>query len=333
MKPNYELQRTGSAAPGGFSDFEAATRYLKGRDWDVIRKDDPDYFTFPKSWDLDMSSVKARSGDLRDHNKTLLRADFERATEAEDTLVLPARQTASQEVLKTARSNMARYQLHHCGVLDERILEAFREVPRDQFIPGMEGQTVAYVDTSLSLGNGRWSMEPRVLARMIQEAEIKEDSYILDMGCGTGYSTAILSKLGGYVTGVDNVGTLTMTARKLMQENGCYNTNIVTHNLNHLKTLESEYDVYFIHRYDFIFITGGAVTHLPPHIKDKLKEGGKIFAVVKEDDSPFTPGKVKVFLKVNGQLSSYPLLDAQVPLMPDLTYDRPFLEKFMAGRC
>ncbi len=330
MRRLYNFERTGSAGLGGFSDFDAATRYLKGRDWEITREDDPDYFTFPKRWNIDVN-VKARTGDLRDHNKTFLRADFERATETED-LALPARQAASAEELRTARSNMARYQLHHCGVIDERILQAFREVPRDQFIPSMEGRTLAYADTSLPLGDGRWNIEPRVLARMIQEAEIKEDSFILDLGCGTGYATAILSKLGGYVTGVDNVGTLTMVARKLMQENGCYNTNIVTHNLNRLKTLESEYDVYFIPRYDFIFITGGAVTHVPPHIGDKLREGGKIFAVVKEDDSPLTPGKVKVFLKANGQLSSYPLLDAQVPLMPDLTYDRPFLEKFMAGR-
>ena len=320
MKANYGLGRIGSAASGGFSGFEAATRYLKGKDRKLIEENYANAM-IPRMG-ADNQNIPDYNRDIRDHNKTILRAAFDRASE-----LLEPREPlgTSKEVLRKARHNMVRYQLHHCGVTDEKILQAFKDIERDDFIPSMVGQTAAYVDKTLPVCSKRWNVEPRVLARMFQAAEIQEDSNILDVACSTGYSTAILSKLGGFVAGVDSIGEAVLGSRILLEKAGCYNVNTYIHDLMELDTLEGSYDM--------AFITGGAVTQIPDGLVSKVKDRGKIYAIIREDDSPFTPGKVMVYMKIDGKLTGgYPLFDAQVPMMPDFNFEPGFMEKFMRDK-
>lgn len=108
----------------------------------------------------------------------------------------------------TARENMVENQLRPSNVEDARILDAFRAVPREIFLPPRL-RSVAYQDEDIDLGNGRHLIEPLVLGRMLQASEPAPEDVGLVVGCDTGYAAAVLSKLVAtvfhLVPGLDSV--------------------------------------------------------------------------------------------------------------------------------
>src|SRR3546814_110876 len=93
-----------------------------------------------------------------------------------------------------ARLNMVESQIRANNVTDPPLVEAFLSVPREMFVPKtMRG--IAYVDEDLSLGAGRYLMEPMVLARLLQLAQVGPEDLVLDIGSTTGYSAAVLARL------------------------------------------------------------------------------------------------------------------------------------------
>lgn len=95
-------------------------------------------------------------------------------------------------------------QIHTAGVVSAPVLEAFRAVPREAFLPeNLRGR--AYIDEDLPLGGGHFLMEPAILARMIEAAQINPDDIVLNIGDSTGYSSAILAELAKTVMTHDSV--------------------------------------------------------------------------------------------------------------------------------
>ena len=102
-----------------------------------------------------------------------------------------------------ARNNMVESQLRPNRVTDENVLAAFGSVPRELFVPeSMRG--IAYVDEDLEIAPRRWLMEPMVLARLVQAAEIRPGDIALAVGCGAGYCCAILAQLANTVVAVES---------------------------------------------------------------------------------------------------------------------------------
>lgn len=309
MSQSYGETLTPSQTPqneglGRYADIGSAARYLRGKDRHLLHDDDPDGFDFPSGWDID---VQAKGRDIRHHNKTIFSADFDDASEQENIAAL--KQPATKEELKAARHNMVRTQLHHCGVIDERVLQAFRDVERDDFIPDKRGQTVAYVDKSLPVGPGRYAMEPRVLGKMLQTADLKGDEHTLVIACGTGYEMAVLSKLSGYVTGIDQIGWLALGARGILERSGYHNTNILIRELNDPASFEGKYDLILIN---------GAVPKVPDGIDRLLVEGGKLLVVdTEQKEPPFLQAKAKLYLKTKNSFSGRTLFDANIPPLPE----------------
>ena len=105
-------------------------------------------------------------------------------------------------VYANRRRNMVECQLRVSKVTDDRVIVAFENVPREEFVsPELKG--LAYIDEDLVLGSGRFMLEPMVLARLIQALNIMTDDTILDIAAGCGYSTALLSLLGQSVVGIE----------------------------------------------------------------------------------------------------------------------------------
>lgn len=231
-----------------------------------------------------------------------------------------ARHAARIPDLRRACENMVRSQIQPCGVKDRRILEAFREIERDEFIPRLRGMTAAYADQSIALGDKRWCMEPRVLAKMMQAAEIGPQDKALDFACGTGYATALLGRVAGCVTGVDSAGELALSARYNLHRAGIWNARVRVRDLDDPGTLDERYDV--------ILVTGGAVMRLPKGIESRLNAGGRIIAVMREKNGPFCPGIATLFETDGGILREQTLFDAHVPLMPDFTFRPGVAEEF-----
>src|SRR5215469_17134744 len=100
-----------------------------------------------------------------------------------------------------ARLNMVESQLRTNKVTTEAVLEAFLAVPRERFVPAaLRG--AAYIDEDLPLGNGRHLMEPMVFARLVQLAEVGPQDTVLEIGCATGYGTAVLARLARSVVAI-----------------------------------------------------------------------------------------------------------------------------------
>ena len=93
-----------------------------------------------------------------------------------------------------ARHNMVESQVRTNRVTSDAVLDAMETIPRELFVPA-ERRSVAYVDEDLEIAPGRYLMEPMILARLLQTADIQPDAIALDIGCATGYSTAILASV------------------------------------------------------------------------------------------------------------------------------------------
>src|SRR5262249_55744999 len=116
-----------------------------------------------------------------------------------------------------ARENMVESQLRPNRVTDQELLDAMRKIPREQFVP-RHLQSVAYVDEDVPLGNGRYLREPVIVARLIQEANVRKNDIVLDIGCNTGYSTAVLGHLAGTVVALEAEDHFADEAEKLLHD-------------------------------------------------------------------------------------------------------------------
>jgi protein-L-isoaspartate(D-aspartate) O-methyltransferase len=118
-----------------------------------------------------------------------------------------------------ARHQMVERQLAGRGITDERVLEAMREVPRHRFVPD-DMWDMAYRDTPLPIGHGQTISQPYIVAYMTQTLHLTPDDRVLEVGTGSGYQVAILSRLAKRVYTVERVSELSKCAEQIMQELG-----------------------------------------------------------------------------------------------------------------
>ena len=212
----------------------------------------------------------------------------------------------------TARLNMVENQIRTNRVTDERLLAAITEVPRERFVPKrLQGN--AYVDQDLALGDGRYLMEPVVFARLLQAAAIGPGDVVLDIGCGTGYSAAVLGKLAGTVVALESDAALAKQAIEVLTELDVDNAAVVEGPLDEGYPRQAPYDV---------IVLGGSVDAVPDAITDQLSEGGRLVAVVNVAPSV---GNIEVIHRLRGRLSRRQLFDAAVPVLPGFAVEHGFV--------
>lgn len=110
---------------------------------------------------------------------------------------------------------MVERQLRHRGIADERVLAAMGEVPREAFVPeGLRGR--AYADSALPIGEGQTISQPWIVAAICEAMELEGSERVLEVGSGSGYSGAVLSRLAAGVTGVERHAALAAQARRAL---------------------------------------------------------------------------------------------------------------------
>jgi len=114
------------------------------------------------------------------------------------------------------REEMVEFQIAARGVRDEEVLRAFREVPREEFVPE-EMREFAYEDSPLPIGEEQTISQPYIVARMTEALELEPDSRVLDVGTGSGYAAAILSRVAAEVFSVERIGELAREAEKRLK--------------------------------------------------------------------------------------------------------------------
>lgn len=211
-----------------------------------------------------------------------------------------------------ARLNMVESQIRTNKVTDEAVLGAFLAVPRERFVPaGLRG--TAYVDDALPLGGGRYLMAPMVLARLLQLARIAPDDTVLEIGCATGYGTAILARLARSVVAVESDPQLAAEASARLRELGAGNATVITAALTEGHPARAPYAA---------IVFGGAVARVPEAIARQLGDGGRLLAVVQDAN---LMGRGVVMTRSSGVLSRRPSFDAAVALLPGFQAEPSFV--------
>src|SRR5690606_7631564 len=116
-----------------------------------------------------------------------------------------------------ARRTMVDNQLRTSGITDWRILDAMNRVPREKFVPDHQA-ALAYSDDELSLSGGRMQATPADFAKLVQLAEVGSQDVVLDVGCGTGYSTAVLALLANAVVALERDEALAGKANDILAD-------------------------------------------------------------------------------------------------------------------
>ena len=120
---------------------------------------------------------------------------------------------------------MVERQLRRRGISDERVLQAMEEVPRERFVPPAQRRR-AYRDGALPIGSGQTISQPWIVAAMAQALELRGDEHVLEVGCGSGYSAAVLSLLCRDVVTIERHVALADQAAALLRDLGRENVEV-----------------------------------------------------------------------------------------------------------
>ena len=180
-----------------------------------------------------------------------------------------------EEKLLAARNAMVETQLGRRDIRDQRVLEAFMEVPRERFIPAHHVRD-AYADRPIAIGHGQTISQPYVVALTLQELDVRPGLRVLDVGTGSGYQTALLAKLAEHVYAIERISALTERAGATLAELGIGNVTLRTGD----GTLGWPENAPF----DRI-VCGAAAPHVPATWTEQLADGGKIVLPIGPRDS------------------------------------------------
>lgn len=214
------------------------------------------------------------------------------------------------------RVKMVDGQVRTTDVTDAAILSAMLSVPREAFVDSAQRE-LAYIDEDLRYGvtadsdQPRYLMEPSPFAKLAQLAEIGPRDFVLDVGSGTGYSAAVLSKRASSVIALESDPTLAATATSTLSSLGCDNVVVVSGPLAAGYASQAPYDVIFV---------GGSVEQVPDALLAQLKEGGRLVAVEGRGNA----GVASVYLKADGNVTARRAFNAAVKPLPGFNRTREF---------
>jgi len=197
-----------------------------------------------------------------------------------------------------ARRVMVDRQVRPADVTDLRIIAALLEVPREQFVPQGK-RDIAYLDMDVPVGAGRALLKPMVFAKLLQAAGIGETDRVLDVGCATGYSSAVLGRLAGSVVALEEDAALAKSAAAALAGT---NVTVATGPLAAGAASDGPYDAILLE---------GASEVAPDSLIAQLRDGGRLVAVV--GSGPM--GKATIYRKSGAHATAQPLFDAAAPLL------------------
>jgi len=211
-----------------------------------------------------------------------------------------------------ARQHMLNSQIRTNKVTDPGLLSALAEIPREHFL-ARHLREIAYIDEDLAIGGGRYLMEPMILARMMQALELDSGDLVLDVGCATGYSSAVLARLATAVVALECDASLARDATANFAEIGVDNVVVVEDELIHGHAEQAPYQAIFLN---------GAVAEMPEVLIGQLADGGRMCAVI---DDGIGPGQVVRAVRRGATVAKQVLFDANVPSLPGFNHELGFV--------
>jgi protein-L-isoaspartate(D-aspartate) O-methyltransferase len=209
---------------------------------------------------------------------------------------------------KQQRINMVESQVRPSDVTDRRVIRAMLELPREAFAPEGE-RAVAYMDAALPVTprrsgrQGRYLLAPRTFAKLLQVADIGSDAVVLDVGCATGYSTAVLARLARAVVALEVDAVLAAHATRALQELNATNAVVIEGPLAAGAPAHAPFDVIFIN---------GSVAQAPLALLEQLKQRGRLLAVLGQESF----GRACVWRRAGSGFDAVAVFDAAAEPLP-----------------
>ena len=206
-----------------------------------------------------------------------------------------------------ARTQMLGQQLRAWEVLDDRVLRAFAETPRENFVPP-EYRDLAFADSEIPLAHAQTMLAPKVEGRILQALQVEPIDEVLVVGTGSGYLTACLARLAKRVTSVDIFPDFATAAAPKIGTLGIHNVELKTADALAMSTRG---------QFDAIAVTA-SVPILDDHFTAMLRPQGRLFIVVGRE--PAMEARL-ITLQPNGSTTSTDLFETV--LQPLINADRP----------
>jgi protein-L-isoaspartate(D-aspartate) O-methyltransferase len=201
-----------------------------------------------------------------------------------------------------ARTAMVDRQVRTSDVTSYPIIDAMLSVPRERFAPPAL-RAVAYAGEHLALAPGRVMLDPRTFAKMIDAADPGPDDLVLDVGCGLGYSTAVLARMAAAVVAVEADEAMARSAAATLTELEVDNAEVLAAPLAGGAAAHAPYNV--------ILVEGG-VEEVPEGLREQLREGGRMVFVRMEGEY----GWCELVTRVDGAFARRRMFDAAAPVLP-----------------
>src|SRR5439155_3195647 len=185
------------------------------------------------------------------------------------------------------RQNMVASQLRARGIHDERVLAAMERVPRHEFV-AERFHDRAYEDHPIPIAEGQTISQPYIVAFMLESLTLEPNSKVLEVGTGSGYQTALLAELSGYVTSIERIPGLAQEAQSTLPRLGYGNVNIIVGDGSQGLPDAAPYDA---------IIVAAAAPRVPPALFEQLAENGRMVIPVGLPDAQ----ELQLVRKLNGR--------------------------------
>ncbi len=164
------------------------------------------------------------------------------------------------------RAAMVEHQLRRRGIGNTRVLAAMSEVPREAFVPEAL-KASAYADSALPLSHGQTISQPLMVAMSVEALELQGHETVLEIGAGSGYQAAVLSRLAKKVYAIEIIPELVDHARRVLDSLGVENVELVCADGRKGWPEGAPYDG---------IVVAAAAEEVPPALIEQLREGGRL---------------------------------------------------------
>jgi protein-L-isoaspartate(D-aspartate) O-methyltransferase len=212
------------------------------------------------------------------------------------------------------RQRLVDNQIRPSEVTDRELVKAFLSVPREMFVAPAE-RPFAYSDRELRMSDAapdRRMIDPVQLARLIQALPVGADSNVMVIGCGSGYSAAILASLVGRVVAVEEDAALAAAARENLSFLGAVNAQVVEAPLTEGFATEAPYDA---------ILVDGAVEVVPPALVAQLRPDGALAAIERDERI----SRAMLYEQVGEGATKWPQFEAWATALPGFERRREFV--------